>query len=615
MENNNSKKNFPVKKVLIISIPVISVIITCILLLTMCGNSTTDIVIKDSDKPRTTYVVGQDLDLSSGILTAIIDGDETKIPFSDPEISISGYDKNTIGKQTVTVTYKEQTTTFEVTVVARMIADGYKSEYFVGDSFDNSQGRLKITKDDGKTSTVALNSEFVSLKSFDSSKAGESVVCVVYDDTKGTVYEASFTVKVYAISDVTFTKPSKTLYSSHDTGLSLSGGYFTVTASGTNLSSYVELTPEMATGFDLSAATIANRETPLEQTIVFTYAGKSFNFKISILYSGVSIVKDAAAALADVNVTGRDVVIDPTLGATAIDAATEYFKLTQARKNLISEEEALKVMRPAAICVLQAFYDSSKEFENIFKIDTTSGNLLINAKSYDQLKNDMVKFGNKDSSFNIYAGVLNNMKEEFEEVLLFTEVVEEETVDVTIKDYIKSPSSDELSFYVGLFQYMLNVSDILDIVPDDWTKDTIAQYGNAIKEALSYITSSSYTGPTFNGVYNSISSWRTNNDYFEIIFSYYFFFYIFNSHYVFNIFFYSFFIKWTFSKFIVLIIISVIKFVISIKIIVLVEVVVSVEVIFWFVVAAFLIILSKSILIASEITLAISILVIITVSI
>lgn len=515
-----SKNLFFCRKLLFVLVTLITLALLCTVALTSCGSSVGDIVIKDYNKPRTTFVQGQELDFSSGVLTVIIDGSETSVPFTDPEVSITGYDKNTLGKQTVTISYKDKSTTIEVNVVARMVADGFKSNYFVGDKFDNTQGKLKITKDDGKSTTVNLNSELVSVKSFNSSTAGDSVVTVVYKDG-ATTYEASFTVKVYEIGEISLTKPGKTVYSSHETELSLSGGYFTVKATGADFSTMVPLTLDMQTGFDLSAATPEHRENPLKQTVVFTYAGKSFNFEISILYSSVSVVKDAAKALADVNITGRDTEISDELMAVAVDAAIEYFKLTPARKALIDEEDVLKVMRPAAFAVQDAFNEAAAKFDHLFKIDPKLGNLLINASSYDALKDSISDFENKNEPFNVLATTLNNMKADFENTLLFEEEVDGKKTKVTIKSYITSPSAEELSFYVDLFKYMLNVSDILSAVPENWTEETLSNYEGAITEAFNYMVGSRFTGPNFNGVYNSISSWREKNDFFEIIYTYY----------------------------------------------------------------------------------------------
>ena len=521
MERNTSKKRPSFRRILCLTLSIISVILAGVLALTSCGETVDGIVIKDADMPRTTYVMGQDLDIDKAVITAVVSGSEERIPMTDPEVQITGYNKDQLGEQTVTVTYKEQTTTFKVKVVARMVAEGFKSEYFKGDLFDNTQGKLKITKDDGKTTTVLLSSEYVTV-SYDFSTAGASTVTAVYSKD-GVTYEATFNVSVLDIGSISFTKPTKTLYASHDEALDLSGGYFTVKAQGSNLTSYVPLTMDMyKEGFNLELANSDHKTTPLPLTVTLTYAGQDFTFNISVLYSGVSIVKEAAKALSGLEITGRDVVIDEALAAITYEAANEYFKLTQAKKSLIDEEDVTTVMRAAAIVVYRLLNESAEKFSNTFTLDQKTGNLQISSTGYEQLKNDITSFENKDDPFNVCAKILNYMKDEFEDLYLFSELSEDEkTVEVTVADFVKSPANDELSFYVELFKYMLNVSDLLSTIPDDWTLETLEEKKAFIIEAFNYITSSKYVGPNFNGVYNSISSWRAKNDYFEIIFTYY----------------------------------------------------------------------------------------------
>ena len=135
MKNNRKMKT--------VSLALVLLLVACVAMLAGCNSKeVSDIAISSSDAPRLTYVQGQELDFSNGVLTVISGGSETAIPLTDPEVVITGYDKNTLGKQTVTVSYRESSTTIEVNVVARMVADGFKSNYFVGDVFDKTQGRL-----------------------------------------------------------------------------------------------------------------------------------------------------------------------------------------------------------------------------------------------------------------------------------------------------------------------------------------------------------------------------------------------------------------------------------------------------------------------------------------
>ena len=502
------KSNF---KFLILSLCLLMLASLC--LLASCGGSkVSGIAIKANEMPRTSYVQGQDLDLTGGIITAIVNGEENAIPMTADGVSITGYDKNTLGKQTLTVTYEGQTATFDVTVVARMVADGYKNEYFVGDTFDASQGKLKITKDDATAFTVNLNSEFVTIGALDSSKAGTTTVKATYNDGNGTVYEADLTVVIYPNGQVSFTKPSKTVYSSHETDLSLAGGYFTVKAEGSDLSTYVNLTTSMVSGFDPSIVTAANRNTPYEQTVTVTYAGQSFDFKVFITYSGVSVVRDAAKALANVTIEDENATLSADLGEIALDAAIEYFKLTQARKDLIDEEAVNLVMRCAAVYGLAQFKEEALTFSDTFTL-LDSGNLGLAAKTYESTKANLERFDNDEDKFNVYADLLHSIKEDFEDLILYGET--------EMADYLILPTAEELNFYSGVFAFMLNIHETLLPIPANWTEQTLAQYEYEISAALKKITASVYIGPNFNAVYNAVSSWREKNDYFEIIYTYY----------------------------------------------------------------------------------------------
>ncbi|MBQ5374198.1 MAG: bacterial Ig-like domain-containing protein, partial [Bacteroidaceae bacterium] len=65
----------------------------------------TEIFIASSDLPRVKYVEGQELELKGGALTVVVGGSPERMPLDNEAISVTGYDKNTIGKQTLTVTY------------------------------------------------------------------------------------------------------------------------------------------------------------------------------------------------------------------------------------------------------------------------------------------------------------------------------------------------------------------------------------------------------------------------------------------------------------------------------------------------------------------------------
>ena len=121
---NNKKLKFAIISVLVL-------VIACLAILSGCkkdkggdgdssssSQSSTEIYIEKSLQPRVLYVEGQDFDFSTGAITIAKGSDLTRIPFSDPRVTVSGYDKNTLGNQTLTVSVDGKSTTLTVAVIA-----------------------------------------------------------------------------------------------------------------------------------------------------------------------------------------------------------------------------------------------------------------------------------------------------------------------------------------------------------------------------------------------------------------------------------------------------------------------------------------------------------------
>lgn len=86
------------------------------------GKKIENIDITKSNAPQTTYVLGSDLDLTNGKLTILLkNGKKDEISLNDSDVSITGYDKNKLGEQVLTVEYEGQTTLLKITVVPRMV--------------------------------------------------------------------------------------------------------------------------------------------------------------------------------------------------------------------------------------------------------------------------------------------------------------------------------------------------------------------------------------------------------------------------------------------------------------------------------------------------------------
>ena len=159
---NNRKLRFTVLSILVL-------VMVCLVAFTGCKNkknnggdsdaSSTEIYIEKSLQPRLLYVEGQDFDFSTGAITVSKGDEKTRVPFSDSRVTVTGYDKYTLGNQTLTVSFEGKTTTLTVAVIARMTVENVETEYFVGESFNKTKGRVKVAKDDGSTSYVDMKND------------------------------------------------------------------------------------------------------------------------------------------------------------------------------------------------------------------------------------------------------------------------------------------------------------------------------------------------------------------------------------------------------------------------------------------------------------------------
>lgn len=480
-------------------------------LLVACGAKVSDISIKKADMPRVTYVQGQELDLSAGKLT-VKTKDATETVALDAEgVTVTGYDANTLGKQTLTVTYKGQTTEFTVNVVARLTAESVEKGYFIGEPFDKSKGHIKITKDDATTETVALSSDAVTVEGFRSDVAGEITLTVKYQE-----YTGSFTVKVHEVQTDTLHKPNKLDYLSHESGIDLTGGYIIFKSPDGELTRYRELTEDMVTGFDLSAATDANRTEPLKQKLSISYAGKVYDsFEISITYSDVSVLNQMLAALPTLDWTGENApAITDEQGADAIDALKFYDALTTANRNLIDKTAIENVVRMVTVYGHNQWAAALATYANAFTISEDNTIQLV-VKDLASVQAAYTALQDQSTALNVYGKLLNNIANdaEYKDITLWGSNV----VGLYLSSVV---APKEFEGTIATMNFMLQIANAVKDIPDAWTLEGLEAHATALDGVFALISSSEYTKRANASLYLAVSSWRTENDLFDILYSY-----------------------------------------------------------------------------------------------
>lgn len=156
----------------------------------------------------TTFFVGDEFSFGeTGTVTAVYDDNSTKVVTD--KATFTGYDMNTAGTQTVTVSYTERgvtkTKTYEITVNNRALSSitlsgDYPTTFNVGDEFSHEGMTVTAAYDNNTSEDVTADATF---EGYDMSTAGTQTVTVSYtkaDVTKTATY--NITVNAVAVTGI-----------------------------------------------------------------------------------------------------------------------------------------------------------------------------------------------------------------------------------------------------------------------------------------------------------------------------------------------------------------------------------------------------------------------------
>lgn len=488
-----------------------------VFIVTSCNNKEETVDIPDgssisvteSGMPQLVYVQGEELDFSNGLLTISTDAETKEIPLNSEGVSVSGYDKNKLGEQTVTITYGDKTCQITVTVVERMQAEGVVTDYLMGDELNLSEGRLKITRNDGSSYTVVLSNDKVTLSGFDSSKTSKQTVTAKYDSGDG-VYECKFDVTVYAVESISFNAPKKTAYKSHETELDLTNGSFTLTGNGGALKRDVAVTADMVDGFNLSAATEDNASVKQKLTVSYDEAHK-YDYEITIVYTDISLFKKHSASFAHFNWNAEETpTVGAELGERALDLIERYLDLSTADKLYITEDERLAVARAAFMYGMEAMNDDFNAMSGAFEI--YEGELLLICKSPEDVEAAIEIL--KD-----YNGTIYRVSP------ILASIIEEFANDEMAQGYTFSAFGvlDEESYelILDVLEYSLELHEKFEAIPNDWKSVDINTYATQIQTVYNSIAASEYRG-ALGELFLHVANWRAEKDAFDILYAYYY---------------------------------------------------------------------------------------------
>ena len=476
-----------------------------------CGGEI-EISVKEDAMPQLQYVLGEELDLSAGVLVVKEDDEITELPLNSEGITVTGFNKNQLGEQTITIEYKEKTVELKVTVVSRMVVLEHVADYLVGDTFNTSKGRLRITRNDGTTYTVPLSNPSVSIEGFSSASATTALPLTARYTVGSDTYTADFAVNIYDVESIELHKPNKVAYNSHEGGLDVSGGYLTLKGNGGKLSKDITLTNDMVSGFDLSAVNKTN--TPYTQTLTVTHDGKNYNtYEVKLVYTDISLFNENAKSYTSLVWTGTELpTITSEQGATALEMMELYLDMSKAEKSYISTADALSVARAAMAYGYVTWTGEMEKYPDVFGINA-AGSLELYCKSYDAVNNAIDAISAPTSPFYTVAPIIIELSEEFAKESLIK--------DLTFAD-CKVIEPSVIRNRVAEFNYMLDLHEKFAKIPANWAEQSISTYEADILDIYSFVTTGLYNDSSASQLYMFVSSWREADDAFDILYSYYF---------------------------------------------------------------------------------------------
>lgn len=220
---------------------------------------------------KTEYYQGDELDLTGLAVTADYNGDAVEIMFG---YSVSGFNSEILGEQTVLVEYKGQKAEFTVNVIVRnceeiSVIPPQKVTYYTGQALDLTGMTVTASFSGGKT--IVIDAGY-SISGYDSTMPGEQTITVIYGEKT-----AQFVVTVIqkAIKSISVTNLKDTYMQNES--FSTSALRVTVNYNDGETSNLLfdENTMKI-TGFNSS-------EICEKQTLTLTYGGFEATFNIAIV--------------------------------------------------------------------------------------------------------------------------------------------------------------------------------------------------------------------------------------------------------------------------------------------------------------------------------------------
>lgn len=340
---------------------------------------------------QTTYIQNYEkINVSGGEITVhFLNIKDEVIPLNST--MVKGFDNSKIGKQTVTVTYKGKSTTFDVEIKAKeaisikVIELPSKTEYIKNyEKLDVSGGKIQITYNDTSKDIINITDEMIS--NFDNSKVGTQTLTVTY---KGLKTQYNVVINEKAVDTIKWKqKPTKVEYIQNYEKLNVEGGKIQVIYNDDS-EEIIDLTEDMVMGFDNTIIGV--------KKLTVKYQGKVLDYDVNIVSKKIVDISIYKKPNKDVyiqnygvlDVTGGQLYVQYNDNSSNVIDLTEDmitgFDNTKIGKNVLtvkydnfSTEIEIEIVAKEILSIqLKEMPSKTKYIQNYEELDVTGGTIEV----------------------------------------------------------------------------------------------------------------------------------------------------------------------------------------------------------------------------------------------
>ena len=261
---------------------------------------------------KTSYIVGEKLD-TTGLKVMASYSDNTSTTVTD--YTVTGFNSDAAGEQTITVTYQGKTASFKVNVNARLLESisiataPNKTSYIVGEKLDTTGLKVMANYSDN-TSTAVTD---YTVTGFNSNAAGDQTITVAY---QGQIATFRVTVRDKVLTSIRVQGlPARVEYLQGSGTLDVTGGVVQLIYDvGGNQT--IPMTKEMVSGF--------NNMLPGTQTLTVSYGGFTTTFTVTIIKPTVTFLNYDGTVLGKMQYALGEAVTPPETPTKPDDAMGQY---------------------------------------------------------------------------------------------------------------------------------------------------------------------------------------------------------------------------------------------------------------------------------------------------